>query len=459
MPKISTYTTVTPQGDDKIIVTQTSGTPSDVTKNVTVDGLKTFVNANVSGTVNTIPIFTGAGTLGDSQLSFDGNNSFVVAASTKFRGNWIETTGALALNGTPGLTSQVATSNGSIAEWVTPPLTFNTSSATGIESASNTASGIRSTAMGESTTASGYDSTAMGNLTTASGQYSTAMGYGTTASGSRSTAMGRDTLATGDYSTAMGNGTAASGYDSTAMGSNTTASGFGSTAIGQHNVLNSGDSATSFNLTNTALSIGNGTSSAAKSDAFSVLFNGNTTAAGSVTAESLNIAALNTAPVSATAPGTIGEIKFTENDIYVCVAIDTWKSVPIVTPGTSTSSLIWSGQLFQTANGNPSPQALAINTLEVTNGSSYRDVSFTRTGVGQYKVRVEASLIYFDSTKLSIMFGDSICRVTGKTQGSSGSPVVSYREWTFETPGFDGVLSDGLLLGNNGGYLTITLYP
>ena len=117
MPKISTYTTVTPQGDDKIIVTQTSGTPSDVTKNVTVDGLKTFVNANVSGTVNTIPIFTGAGTLGDSQLSFDGNNSFVVAASTKFRGNWIETTGALALNGSPGLSGQVATSNGSIAEW------------------------------------------------------------------------------------------------------------------------------------------------------------------------------------------------------------------------------------------------------------------------------------------------------------------------------------------------------
>tara|TARA_R110000796_G_scaffold18967_1_gene57098 strand:+ start:87 stop:1466 length:1380 start_codon:yes stop_codon:yes gene_type:complete len=458
MPKISTYTTVTPQGDDKIIVTQTSGTPSNVTKNVTVDGLKTFVNANVSGTVNTIPIFTGAGTLGDSQLSFDGNNSFVVAASTKFKGTWIETTAALALNGTPGSTGQVATSSGSIAEWVTPPLTFNTSSATGIESATNTASGQRSTAMGESTTASGESSTAMGSETTASGRYSTAMGYQTEASGESSTVMGSNTEASGNYSTAMGSGTEASGQSSTAMGESTTASGFGSTAIGQHNVLNSGDAATSFDLTNTALSIGNGTSSAAKSDAFSVLFNGNTTAAGSVTAESLNIAALNTAPVSATAPGTIGEIKFTADHIYVCVAIDTWKSVPIVTPGTSTDSLIWSGQLFQTANGNPSPQALAINTLEVTNGSSYRDVSFTRTGVGQYKVRVEASLIYFDSTKLSIMFGDSICRVTGKTQGSSGSPVVSYREWTFETPGFDGVLSDGLLLGNNGGYLTITLY-
>ena len=55
-----------------------------------------------------------------------------------------------------------------------------------------------------------------------------------------------------------------------------------------------------------------------------------------------------------------------------------------------------------------------------------------------------------------IMFGDSICRVTGKQQGSSGG--LSYRDWTFETPGFDGVLSDDLLLGNNGGYCTITLY-
>jgi hypothetical protein len=129
----------------------------------------------------------------------------------------------------------------------------------------------------------------------------------------------------------MGSGTTASGFAATAMGHSTEASGFGSTAIGQHNVINSGDAATSFNLTNTALSIGNGTDSAAKSDAFSVLFNGNTTAAGSVTSESLNIAALNTAPVSATAPGTIGEIKFTADHIYVCVATNTWKRVAIAT--------------------------------------------------------------------------------------------------------------------------------
>ena len=43
MPKISSYNTVAPQGDDKIVITQTNGTPTDVTKNITVDGLKTYI--------------------------------------------------------------------------------------------------------------------------------------------------------------------------------------------------------------------------------------------------------------------------------------------------------------------------------------------------------------------------------------------------------------------------------
>ena len=233
-------------------------------------------------------------------------------------------------------TSGAATLNAGVLNIPTPsvsssPFTFNASSTTGIESSSNTASGGRSIAMGNLTTASGTSSTAMGKSTEASGDESTAIGRDTLASGFGSTAMGSNTEAIGSRSTAMGYDTTASAEFSTAMGKSTTASGFGSTAIGQHNVLNSGDAATSFNLTNTALSIGNGTSSAAKSDAFSVLFNGNTTAAGSITSASLNIAALNTAPVSATATGTIGEIKFTADHIYVCVDDNTWRRVAIAT--------------------------------------------------------------------------------------------------------------------------------
>jgi len=230
-------------------------------------------------------------------------------------------------------TSGAATLNAGVLNIPTPviPFTFNASSTTGIESSSNTASGGRSIAMGVNSTASGVYSTAMGSLTTASGSRSTAMGNSTTASGNYSTSMGDATTASGTDSTAMGDNTTASGISSTAMGVSTEAIGYASTAIGQYNVLNSGNTATSFNLTNTAFSIGNGTSAGARSDAFSVLFNGNTTVAGSITSASLNIAALNAAPASATATGTIGEIKFTADHIYVCVATNTWKRVAIAT--------------------------------------------------------------------------------------------------------------------------------
>ena len=43
----------------------------------------------------------------------------------------------------------------------------------------------------------------------------------------------------------------------------------------------------------------------------------------------INLAALNTAPASDSAAGTLGEIRFTADYIYVCTATDTWKRVAI----------------------------------------------------------------------------------------------------------------------------------
>ena len=173
------------------------------------------------------------------------------------------------------------------------------SNGTGIQSYSSNASGSYSTAMGDSTTASGSYSTAMGWNTTASGSYSTAMGrnttasgdvstamgYGTTASGLVSTAMGWNTTASGDFSTAMGTGTTASGTRSTAMGFYTTASDYGSLVIGQYNSSGSSvtNNAISFNTANTAFVIGNGADSSNKSDAFKVMFNGDTTVSNDLT--------------------------------------------------------------------------------------------------------------------------------------------------------------------------------
>ena len=102
------------------------------------------------------------------------------------------------------------------------------------------------------------------------GTWAVAMGYSTEASGSRSTAMGSDTTA--------------SGTRSTAMGFYTTASDYASLVIGQYNSSGSSvtNNATSFNTANTAFVIGNGTLGSL-SDAFKVMFNGDTTVSNDLT--------------------------------------------------------------------------------------------------------------------------------------------------------------------------------
>ena len=121
--------------------------------------------------------------------------------------------------------------------------------------------------------------------TSATGSNAVAMGKSTTASGGRSTAMGGDSTASGDYSVAMGRNTTASGEISTTMGRETTASDYASLVIGQYNSSGSSvtNNATSFSTSNTAFVIGNGTASNAKSDAFKVMFNGDTTVSNDLT--------------------------------------------------------------------------------------------------------------------------------------------------------------------------------
>ena len=138
------------------------------------------------------------------------------------------------------------------------------------------------------TNPSNYHASAIGTETSASGWASTAMGAYSTASGLSSTAMGGNTIASGAHSTAMGRLTTASGSRSTAMGDNTTASDYASLVIGQFNSSGSSvtNSATSFSTSNTAFVIGNGADSSNKSDAFKVMFNGDTTVGGDITISS-----------------------------------------------------------------------------------------------------------------------------------------------------------------------------
>jgi Chaperone of endosialidase/Head domain of trimeric autotransporter adhesin len=152
------------------------------------------------------------------------------------------------------------------------------------------ASGAGATAMGIQTKAIGLHSTALGDSTKASGDYTTAMGYHTTASGLSATAMGENTLASGLYSTAMGIQTQAISYNTTAMGGGTIASGYGSAAMGHFTIAKAFGSLSTGVLNDDTdnpdeftpdpldrmFQIGNGTDLPQRSNAFTVLRNGNT---------------------------------------------------------------------------------------------------------------------------------------------------------------------------------------
>jgi hypothetical protein len=72
MPKISTYTVVAPKAKDKIIISESGGTPSNVTKNVTVGGLKTFINDGAAGTLQEV---TTSGNTTDKTITTQGIKS------------------------------------------------------------------------------------------------------------------------------------------------------------------------------------------------------------------------------------------------------------------------------------------------------------------------------------------------------------------------------------------------
>jgi len=137
----------------------------------------------------------------------------------------------------------------------------------------NISSGNGSVAMGAYTTASGETSFSQGNSNIASGHSSVAMGIGTIASGSQSTAFGHLNEASGQYSMSMGSGTIASGNISTAIGRSTNAESYASLAIGRNNIGNG--SSNSWVITDPVFEIGIGTSNATRSNAFTVLKNGN----------------------------------------------------------------------------------------------------------------------------------------------------------------------------------------
>ncbi len=141
---------------------------------------------------------------------------------------------------------------------------------------------------------SGTNSIVIGSGSTASGDYSIAVGHedpntlepGPTASGDFSVAIGNATQSTGNFSVAIGGGTASgasslsmghlslsSGNESIAIGPGTIAASFREISLGSYPTDHS-PSSESWSGTDRLLNVGNGSSSVARSDAFTILKNG-----------------------------------------------------------------------------------------------------------------------------------------------------------------------------------------
>lgn len=228
------------------------------------------------------------------QATAGGNGSIAIGTLTVASGN----------NSTAVGNATTAGGLYSTAMGYTTTANGNTSTAMGY---SSNATGDHSTAMGSATTASGLVSTAMGNSSKATGDYSTAMGHFTTASGIYSVAKGYYTTASGGFSNTLGFFTQAKGDASTAIGSNTIAKGYSSTVVGLYN-----DSILTMNETNISLTtplfiVGNGDNNTTRSNAITVLKNGNTGIGTSAPGARLHIAAGSSGYAGGYFPGAVVE--------------------------------------------------------------------------------------------------------------------------------------------------------
>ncbi len=131
-----------------------------------------------------------------------------------------------------------------------------------------------SLASGISSLASGYSSFAHGQTCNATSSNAVAMGYGTTASANSAIAIGYLSNATGQRSVALGNSNTASGTYSFASGIGNTSQSYGETVLGIFGITGSGSQ--TFVATDRLFSIGNGSASGSRSNAMTILKNGNT---------------------------------------------------------------------------------------------------------------------------------------------------------------------------------------
>ncbi len=222
-----------------------------------------------------------------AQVGKVGINTNFPAAMLHVKDSSVVFTGSNTLPGFPG--NPPLSGSGTRMMWYPDKAAWRVGTVTG-SNWDKLSIGIYSQAMGYNTKASGEASIAFGYSTKANNFSSSAFGLNTMASGESSTALGENTLASGDHgSLAAGNQAIAMGSTSTAFGYQTIATGNGAAVFGVGTKSKSysgfvigtcNDSTNAMNLggyhpDNRIFQIGNGASDNQRSNAMTVLQNGN----------------------------------------------------------------------------------------------------------------------------------------------------------------------------------------
>ncbi len=255
--------------------------------------------------------------------------------------------------------------------------------------------GRYSLAAGERNTASGEASTALGQESVASTWTSLASGYRATASGSNSTALGYMATASSWYTTALGYRATASGYHTHAIGAETNAHSDWAVALGYCNK----DEGTpdSWVATDPILTVGNGsTYCATRSNALTLLKNGDLIIAGALTSHGSNTALGYADTASGTWSTAIGDRNVASGDRSTAMGATTRAS------GYASTAM----GIGTTASGNYST-AMGYHTS--TNGFAgsfvYGDASTSavvnNTAANQFMARAAGGTIFYSNSGLT----------------------------------------------------------
>src|SRR5690606_35887118 len=141
---------------------------------------------------------------------------------------------------------------------------------------SNIATNPQATAFGASNQSTGFWSTSFGQRNIASGANSTSFGTDNISLGNRALSFGQQTIAAEQNATAFGNNTKAKGRHSTAFGQQNIAASLNETVFGRFNADTTSLNVNSWVATDGLLQIGNGTNATTRTNAITVLKNGNT---------------------------------------------------------------------------------------------------------------------------------------------------------------------------------------